>query len=148
MRKKQFTRALLAVSSLLANRAICSQISSTGRQLLNTSEVSWNEENLGELLGRIWKAIILICFVLQIVDVVKRKGGSRLGRSGMFHTTRFIWFVYGSSVVWRIGQHVADGYRGFNGKIFGTLTQEIYESYFGIGFVGFFSNTIEISGVS
>jgi len=131
--------ALLATCSLSSTTSI-----SDSRMLLNISDVSWDAEKFGEVLGAIWKMSILICLILMIVDAIQRFGGKKLG---VMHSVRFIWFIYGTAAVWRVGAHIANSYRVFNGKIFSQFYEEIFDGYFGSSQVTFFNQTITANGV-
>jgi hypothetical protein len=133
---------------MLASSTLCAQATHDNRVLLKTSEVSWNEENLGEVLGIIWKSFLILCFVLQIADLASRFTGKKLGGHGFFHACRCIVFLYGSASVFRLGSLPSNSYRGFLRGIFGEFNDEMFEGYFGSGFVGFWRNTVRIGGVS
>lgn len=89
------------------------------------SGVSFNATSLGEILGAIWKVSIIICLILMIVDAVMRFTGRRLG---VFHSVRFIWFIYGTACAWAVGglMGLTTPYRFFNDSIFSQFLEEIY----------------------
>jgi hypothetical protein len=130
--------AVMATSTLAA-------ATHQNRELLGVSTVSWDAANLGKWLGSIWKVSILICLVLLIVDAVMRFGSSKIGVS---HSVRFIWFIFGTAVVWLIGAGVPQGYRVFNGAIFSQFYERIYNAYFGSEYVEIFSNTVTAGGTA
>jgi hypothetical protein len=115
--------------------------STDNRILQNVSAVTWDAENLGEILGAVWKFSILVCLVLMIVDAVQRFGGKKLG---VMHSVRFIWFIYGTASVYTIGQGL---YRGFNDLIFSKFSEEIFDGYFGSEQMSLFNNPITVGGV-
>jgi hypothetical protein len=104
------------------------------------STVSWDSSVTGEILGAIWKVSIIICLILLVVDAVQRFQGKRLG---IFHSVRFIWFIYGTAGAAFAGSHVTNGYRGFNSGIFSEFFLEIFDGYFGSGYMGIFNNTMK-----
>ena len=115
------------------------------RMLQQTSGVSWNSERLGEILGAFWKMSILICLVLMMYDVFSRFGGKRIG---VMHSVRFIWFIYGTATVYRVGNTIANSYRGFNDDIQGKFMEETYDGYFGSHQFKIFKNPMTVSGTS
>lgn len=106
-----------------------------------------NANSIGETLGAIWKVSIIICLVLMIVDAVMRFTGRRLG---VFHSVRFIWFIYGTACAWAVGglAGLTTPYRFFNDGIFSKFLEEIYFAYWGSKEVKFFKNRITISGAA
>jgi hypothetical protein len=131
---------------MLASSTLCAQAVNHSRLLPNVSSVSWKEETLGEILGVIWKVSIIICLILLVVDAVQRFGGKKLGPSGLFHSVRFIWFIYGSASLYSIGAVIPLAYREFMGNIYREFFLEIFDSYFGIGYVNIFNNPIRVNG--
>jgi hypothetical protein len=63
------------------------------------------------------------------------------------YLTRFIWFVYGTSIVYSAGMRVPLGYRGFLNGIYSQLLEEIYDAYFGSGYPRVFRNPISVGSV-
>ena len=147
MNSKSATTIVLVALCMLATSTLCAQATHDNRMLTKVSSVAWEESNMAEILGGLWKVTIIVCAILLVVDAVMRFGGSKLGASGMFHSVRFIWFIYGSSVVYNIARTTPLAYREFMGNMYSEFFSQIYAGYFGSGFLNIFVNQITINGV-
>lgn len=120
-----------------------------------TTAASWSED-IGKTFGVIWKVCILICFALLILDAVFRFVMRKKLLSGLFHSVRFIWFIYGSAAIYALGTSPRSTkraqdlgyypYRVFNDNAFGQFFEKIYDAYFGSGFVKIFNNKMRTEG--
>jgi len=144
MRTTGIRTNLLVILAIVISGAMAQ--STPGAPLL--ADFTITSTQLGKVGGAFLKVSIIICFLLMIVDAIMRFGGSVLGICGMAHTTRFIWFVYGISTIYYLGNTVVDGYRGFNDGIFLQLFECIFEGYFGSGYIKIFNSKIEVAGVA
>ena len=134
----------LNLSLLLLAAMVTTTLASSSRLLAagNQSTVSWDAKALGEVLGAIWKTIILILLVLQFWDAISRYRGKAVSA---MHTMRFVWFIYGTAVVYTIGPGL---YRTFNDLIFSQFSEEIFQGYYGSKQMKVFKNVMEVNGTS
>jgi hypothetical protein len=89
---------------LLAGSAISVGIYNEPR-MVNDDNIAINMRTIGEGLGNIFKLTIMICCLMMLIDAVMRFFGAKLFGHGVFYASRFIWFTYGSAVVWYLGGH-------------------------------------------
>jgi hypothetical protein len=82
---------------------------------------TWTSRTLGENIGSVWKVCILACIVLMLADAVSRWYGKKLFNNGVFYLVRFIWFIYGTSILYIAGHKMELGYRGFIQDIYGEF---------------------------
>lgn len=110
------------------------------------TKLIFNLNIFGMDVGDILKVFIIAACALMLWDAVLRFSGKKLFGHGVFYISRFIWFIYGSSVMWMLGGQEHHGYGKAVDNIFGGLYTRIYHGYFGGRWFTFWSMPINIVG--
>jgi hypothetical protein len=84
----------------------------------------------------------------MLLDAFTRTKGKKLFNFGVAYLTRFIWFIYGTAIVFVVGGfHYPNTYKWFNTGIYHQFYMQIFEGYFKSGYVKIFKNNLTAPGL-
>lgn len=116
-------------------------------RMVDDHNMEINMRTIGEGIGNIFKVIIIALCFMMLVDAVLRFSGRKLFGHGVFYVSRFIWWTYGSAVVWYLGGHYFMAYTITLGELLRGLYRRIYMGYFGSRWFTFWGLNVEVYGV-